>query len=96
VRPLLLVLTAAAVLGCRPAPHPDSERLAECFVQAAYECFAAEARQPPPPARRCCGKCNGTGRVLSGDRLALVPCECDPSCECKSGKGRCAEEGCEL
>jgi hypothetical protein len=93
---VLLLLAAMTAAGCQPSPSGNEERLAECFAQAAYECIAAEARQPPPPAKKCCGKCNGTGKVLSGDRLALVPCECDPSCECKGGKGLCAEEGCEL
>lgn len=87
---------AAAVVGCAPAVTPDADRLAEYFSQAAYECVAAESRPADPQPRKCCGKCNGTGKVLSGDRLALVPCECDPSCECKGGKGKCGKEGCSL
>lgn len=40
----------------------------------------------PTPAAKCCGKCNGTGWVLSGDGIAKVPCPCPATCPCKKPK----------
>lgn len=87
-----MILVLVFLVGCgSPAQEIDNARLAACFADAAYECWVAENRQAAPEKKKCCGKCGGTGKVLSGDRLALVPCDCDPSCECKGG---CDEEGC--
>lgn len=86
MRALVLVLFVAGCGGLQPVP---ADRLAECFADAAYACVAAESKVETSPAK-CCGKCNGTGKVLSGDRLALVDCDCDPSCSCK--KKQCGPE----
>ena len=84
----LAVLAVLFVSGCS-SPSPD--RLAECFADAAYACVVAESKSDTPVIK-CCGKCNGTGKVLSGDKLALVPCDCDPACSCKSGNKKCGPE----
>jgi hypothetical protein len=90
VRLAVIVVLFAAGCGA-PSPVPP-DRLAECFADAAYACVVAETKQDAAPAE-CCGKCNNTGKVLSGDRLALVDCDCDPSCPCKSGnKKQCGPE----
>lgn len=90
---LLLVLLA----GCSPSPrNANNERLAECFADAAYACVAGEREQAPEDPVKCCGKCGGTGRVLSGDRLALVPCDCDPACDCKKNNKGCTDGECKL
>jgi hypothetical protein len=86
VRALVLVLLVAGCGGPQPVP---ADRLAECFADAAYACVVAESKIEASPAK-CCGKCNGTGKVLSGDRLALVDCDCEPSCPCK--KKQCGPE----
>lgn len=85
MRLVTLVILASAAAGCG-GPAMPRERLAECFAQAAYACYVAESRGggESSPEKPCCGQCNGTGKVLSGDRLALVDCECDSSCPCKS------------
>lgn len=31
-------------------------------------------------------KCNGTGKVRTGDGLAVVDCGCPSTCKCKEGK----------
>jgi hypothetical protein len=31
-------------------------------------------------------KCNGTGKVRTGDGLAIVDCGCPSTCKCKEGK----------
>jgi hypothetical protein len=86
----LAVIVVLFAAGCGSSVPPD--RLAECFADAAYACVVAETKQDAAPAE-CCGKCNNTGKVLSGDRLALVDCDCDPSCPCKSGnKKQCGPE----
>lgn len=88
MRAVVLVLLVAGCGGPQPV---SADRLAECFADAAYACVVAESKASPSPEQpECCGKCNGTGKVLSGDRLALVDCECDPSCPCK--KKQCGPE----
>jgi len=78
-------VTMILLCGC-VRDEPPREMLCECFAQAAYACAMAESASPDgeSPEKPCCGQCNGTGKVLSGDKLALVDCECDPSCPCKS------------
>lgn len=77
---LLLCLLAA---GCG---HDDKRALlCECFATAAYEAVRAETRDETPQPQ-CCGKCNNTGKVRSGDGLAIVPCPCPDTCPCKAKK----------
>lgn len=54
---------------------------------------AAPAPQPNPPVAKCCGKCNGTGWVLSGDGIARIPCPCPSTCPCKKPKAATCTSG---
>ena len=89
----IAVIVALLAAGCgHSGDSIQRELLCECFAEAAYVCVVAESANPADeqsPEKPCCGECGGTGKVLSGDRLALVDCECDPSCPCKSGKSSC-------
>lgn len=73
---LLLVL----FLGCAKR---DLAPLAA--VYGSYGLFGDKAvvviRECPPSC-----KCNGTGKVRSGDGLAIVDCGCPDTCKCKEGK----------
>jgi hypothetical protein len=82
-----LCLLVILIAGCG-SPNTVATRvplLCECFSEAAYECIKAESRSVDEP-EKCCGKCNGTGKVRSGDGLALVDCPCPPTCPCKAKK----------
>lgn len=83
---VILVCSVMFLAGCNgqvseTRPNP---LLCECFANAAYEVLRAERgfRERAP----CCGKCNGTGKVRSGDGISLVDCPCEPGCECKQKK----------
>lgn len=81
-----LILLAVLIAGCGSPRSVDATRvplLCECFSDAAYECIKAESRPVDEP-EKCCGKCNGTGKVRSGDGLALVDCPCPETCPCKN------------
>lgn len=84
----------ALLSGCAAqATRPVETRATACAcVGLAMAVVGAEAPAPPPAPRRCCGTCgkNGLpkGKVLSGDRLKIVPCGpttcgCPDDCECK-------------
>lgn len=49
---------------------------AELACEAAREMVRLQAQPAPAPAPAPskCIKCDGTGRVLSGDGLAIIPC----------------------
>lgn len=76
---LLLCLLLA---GCRQEPSAWRPLLCECFANAAYEAVRA-SRPKPDDTNTCCGKCNNTGKVRSGDGLAIVSCPCSEACPCK-------------
>jgi hypothetical protein len=77
-------MAVVAFAGCSKSVDVDRiPLLCECFSVAAYECIKAESRSVDEP-EKCCGKCNGTGKVRSGDGLALVDCPCPPTCPCKN------------
>ena len=82
------VILLAVACGCGPmttASRDDTALLCECFAAAAYDAVRAEMATPEAE-QSCCGKCNGTGKVRSGDGLSIVPCPCPPTCKCKGGK----------
>ncbi len=67
---------------------------------AVWLAFApASAPVPPaPPAVKCCGKCNGTGMVPTGDGITRVWCECPATCPCAKNRPkpqRCFNGSCE-
>lgn len=76
------VVFLSALLFAQRSLQQDS---CEVFVEAAFRCVIAESAEIPKP-EKCCGKCNGTGKVLSGDGLALVDCGCPEDCPCKGRK----------
>ena len=40
---------------------------------------ASPRPKPPKPGPEKCARCNGTGKVKSGDGIAVIPCpECQP------------------
>lgn len=77
-------LAALVILACGCSPRSEQALLCECFATAAYEAVRAESVQPEAE-QTCCGKCNNTGKVRSGDGLSIVPCPCPPTCKCKQG-----------
>lgn len=73
---ILLVLAA----GCSPAAAPPRQTGPACVALA----FASLApRGPAPGPQKCCGKCNNTGKVRTGDGVAIVDCGCPADCSCK-------------
>lgn len=79
------IVTCLAILGWLISPRQNVPLLCECFAEAAYDVVRSQTLQPES-ATSCCGKCNGTGKVRSGDGLSIVPCPCPPTCKCKAGK----------
>jgi hypothetical protein len=54
---------------------------AELACEAAREFVRLQAEPapaPPKPAPAKCTRCNGTGKIKSGDGLAVIPC---PECQ---------------
>lgn len=80
------ILICLLAVGCRPQDDRTS-LLCECFADAAYAAVKANTKADEDSSEKCCGKCNGTGKVRSGDGLAIVPCPCPDTCPCKS-KGK--------
>lgn len=57
-------------------------------VAAVYGSYGLFGERPVVVVRECppsC-KCGGTGKVRSGDGLAIVDCGCPSTCKCKEGK----------
>lgn len=82
MRPILAI--AILAVGCSGSVREaDIPLLGECFSQAAYEAYRAEVLPSSKP-QTCCGKCNNTGKVRSGDGLSIVPCPCPQTCKCKT------------
>lgn len=84
------VLLACLACGCSQKTEPmHMDILCECYATAAYEAYRAELlRAVPDEPQKCCGQCgkNGLppGKMLSGDRLSVVPCPCPDTCKCKA------------
>ncbi len=77
---VLLAMTS----GCERAPSSDMDAYA--YVGLALAAIQTSPDVAPDEPRKCCGECNGTGRVKTGDGLSTVPCECPDSCPCKANK----------
>lgn len=90
---VLLTTLAALPISCVPSlpmvAKPDLQPLVA--TAGAYSVMAGEAPAPVPvpvPPAGCeegC-KCNGTGKEMSGDGLAIVGCRCADNCPCKQPK----------
>ena len=90
---IVLLSVVALVAGCQPAVTPQQrELMVQCMVQAAIGVNHADhvKRDTPKPAG-CCTECNNSGKVLSGDGISKVDCECPATCECKSQRGQKSE-----
>jgi hypothetical protein len=88
---VLLLSIVALAAGCQPAvTSRQRELMVQCMVQAAIGVNHVDhvKRDTPKPAG-CCKECNNTGKVLSGDGISKVDCECPATCTCKSKRGVC-------
>lgn len=89
MRLALIAALLVSLAGCEPQQKSpkEIEVLCECFVEATYQAYKTN-RTPKEPEHVCCKQCgkNGLpkGKVLSGDKLKVVPCPCPSTCECKS------------
>lgn len=94
MRHALLAIAVGSVIAGRSY----QQDLCEMFSDAAFAVFVAESAdrpvEPSPAPEKCEGECKGTGKVLSGDGLAMVDCDCPENCPCKM-KGSCDAEKCE-
>lgn len=54
---------------------------------------AAVSPKPEPAPQKCCGACNGTGMVWTGDGLARVHCPCPSTCPCAKNRPKMTLSG---
>lgn len=93
MRTALLLVASTFLTGCES--ESTSLKVAECLSLAAYQML--ERVSPVSPVARCCGECNGTGLVRSGDGLEWVPCRCPDGCECKGkSSAGCPDGKCKI
>lgn len=83
-RVALLIFVAVAVAGCAPVAEPPPDAVGPACVGLAFATL--EQVTPSPAPRKCCGECGGTGKVRSGDGIALISCGCDAACKCQKPK----------
>lgn len=88
MRPSLIALAAVVLVGCDDIDASRIPLLCECFSEAAYRCIRAEKLADDVHDGKCCGDCGGTGKVRSGDGLAIVDCPCPETCSCKQKKAK--------
>jgi hypothetical protein len=79
-----MAILLALLCGCAEPQVPGAGGCG--FVGLAIAVIQLQPTPAPAPdaPSKCCAECNGTGKVRSGDGLALVPCECPPQCPCKA------------
>jgi hypothetical protein len=93
MKALILSIVALAA-GCQPAVTPQQRDLmVQCMVQAAIGVNHVDhvKREPSPKPSGCCKECNNTGKVLSGDGISKVDCECPATCTCKAQRRQKSE-----
>lgn len=94
MRSIFLALAFASLVAGRSY----QQDLCEMFSDAGFAVVVTESAdrpvEPEPAPEKCEGKCKGTGKVLSGDGLALVDCDCPDNCPCKTNRS-CDTEKCE-
>ena len=88
MRLALIAAMLVSLAGCVREKSPkEIEVLCECFVEATYQAYRT-SHTPKEPEHTCCKQCgkNGLprGKMLSGDKLRVVPCPCPDTCECKA------------
>ena len=75
------MVVIAAAIGCDIQQGVNVKGAA--WVGLAIAALDPTSPRPDAP-KKCCGLCNGTGKVRTGDGLALVPCDCPDDCKCKA------------
>lgn len=86
---LAFFASVLVLAGCEGGVDVDRiPLLCECFSEAAYQCIRVQSLAVTPEQESCCGDCGGTGKVRSGDGLAIVDCPCPETCSCKQKKKR--------
>ena len=86
----LIAAMLMSLTGCEPRQKSpkEIEVLCECFAEATYRAYKTSRAPQKEPEQVCCKQCgkNGLprGKVLSGDKLKIVPCPCPNTCECKA------------
>lgn len=90
MRIVVVVVLSMVLSGCYPSRvTPEMRaRLVEFGVASAMAVTVIDHPQQRLPDDDPVGcvsgcKCNGTGRVKSGDRNAEVGCDCPDTCDCK-------------
>lgn len=81
------LLSSLFLVGCVPAQKQDLQPLvAAAGSYAMMEYRAEPTPAPEPESDKCVAgcKCNGTGKEVSGDGVAIVGCRCPDTCKCKS------------
>lgn len=77
-------------LGCSPAstPRQPATQAGPACVGLAFASLARGEPGPAPVPEKC--PCGGTGKVRSGDGIAVIDCGCSP-CRCSKA---CASGTC--
>lgn len=60
---------------------------------AVWLAFAPVEPAPQPSPAKCCGKCNNTGMVWSGDGLQRLQCPCPATCPCAKNRPKMTLKG---
>lgn len=82
-----VLLSSIFLAGCASAQKSDLQPFVAVAGAYAMVEYRAEPTPAPEPASDKCAagcKCNGTGKELSGDGVALIGCRCPDSCKCKA------------
>lgn len=76
----LAIATVVLLAGCSGnQSHVPTQVGPACVALSFASMVATDA-----PRGGCCQECGGTGKVRSGDGIAMVGCQCDESCPCKA------------
>lgn len=73
------MVVIAAAIGCDI--HRGVNVRGSAWVGLAIAALDTDGPRPDTP-KQCCGRCNGTGKVRTGDGLSIVPCDCPENCKC--------------
>ena len=68
----------AVIVAAGDQPSTIDAELACETAREIVRLQASPAPAPPGPPPAKCSRCNGTGKVLSGDGIAVIPC---PDCQ---------------
>jgi len=86
------LVAGAFVLAIAVQGVPDTASItADLACETARELARIQTPTPapepaPPPKPAICPRCDGSGKVLSGDGLAIIPCPaCKAAKQCTTG-----------